>query len=137
MDLLKNILLALSLSTALIAVAPSAMAVGKIANQTPAQTTQAIDAAVEQSELTLKGLEASKEGDDIKVLLAEFKKTKQIAKTNESATTYHIREKALGRLGKARLAYKKGKKAEALVKMKEAVEIFKEIKVKYHKFMNP
>ena len=138
MDLLKNILLAVSLSTAMLAVAPSAMAkAGKIENQKPAETVKAIDEALEQSEITLKALEASKEGDDVKVLLAEYKKTKQIAKTNESATTYHIREKALGRLGKSRLAYKKGKKEEALAKMKEAVELFKDIKVAYHKFMNP
>ncbi|MCK5898970.1 MAG: hypothetical protein KAG10_03290 [Methylococcales bacterium] len=139
MALLKNILLALSLSTALLAVAPSAMAkpAGKIENQTPAQTSEAIDKAIVQAEKTLAALEASKEGDDIKVLLAEFKTTKQIAKTNESATTYSRREKALGKLGKARLAYKKGKKEESVVLMKKSVEIFKEIKVAYNKFMNP
>ncbi|MCK5728067.1 MAG: hypothetical protein KAH08_02485 [Methylococcales bacterium] len=139
MALLKNILLALSLSTALLAAAPSAMAkpAGKIENQTPAQTSQAIDDALAQAEKTLVALEAVKEGDDIKVLLAEFKKTKQIAKTNESATTYHLRAKALNRLGKARLAYKKGKQEEALAKMKESVELFKKIKVLFHKFMNP
>ncbi|MCK4494268.1 MAG: hypothetical protein KAU26_09440 [Methylococcales bacterium] len=139
MALLKNILLALSLSTALLAVAPSAMAkpAGKIENQTPSETAEAIDKAIEQAEKTLVALEASKEGDDIKVLLAEFKTTKQIAKTNESATTYSRREKALGKLGKARLAYKRGNKEKSIELMKTSVEIFKEIKVKYNKFMNP
>lgn len=133
MDLLKKLLLALSLSAAILSVSPvMAKPAGKIENQTPAETRQNIQGALEQAEANLVAL---KEDADFKSVMAEFKKTKQIAKTNESATTYSLRSKALGRLGKARLAYKKGKKEEALAKMEESVEYFKKIKTTYDAFM--
>ncbi len=135
MSFFKKLVIALSLSTAMLAVAPSVMAkpLGKIENQKPAETKIAIAATIEQAELTLEAIKAK---GDIKDLLVEFKKTKQVAKTNESATTYHLREKALGRLGKARLAYKRGFQEKSVTKMTEAVEIFKKIKVTYEAFMD-
>jgi hypothetical protein len=132
MGLFKKLVFALSLSIGMLSVAPSVMAVGKIENQKPAETEKAIDAAIEQAEITL---EAAKAGGDVKDVLVEFKKIKQIAKTNESATTYRLREKALGYVSKARSAYKKGKQEESVAKMTKAVETFKEIKVKYLEFM--
>ena len=133
MGLFKKLVIAISLSTAMLAVAPSVvMAAGKIENQKPAETKVMIDDAVIQAEITLEAIKAKGE---IKDLLVEFKKTKQVAKKNESATTYRLREKALGKLGKARSAYKKGKQEESLAKMIEAVAIFKEIKVVYTDFM--
>ncbi len=134
MGLFKKLVIALSLSTAMLAVAPSVMAkpAGKIENQKPAETKVAIDAAIEQAEITL---EAAKAKGDVKDVLVEFKKIKQIAKTNESATTYRLREKALGFVSKARSAYKKGNQEESVVKMTKALEVFKEIKVKYTEFM--
>ena len=133
MGLFKKLVLALSLSIGMLSVAPSVvMAAGKIENQKPAETKEAIEASIEQAETTL---EAAKAGGDVKDVLAEFKKTKQIAKTNESATTYRLREKALGFVSKARTAYKKGKQEESVAKMTKAVEVFKTIKVKYIEFM--
>lgn len=133
MGLLKKLVLALSLSIGMLSVAPSVvMAAGKIENQKPAETKVAIDAAIEQAEITL---EAAKAGGDVKDVLVEFKKIKQIAKTNESATTYRLREKALGYVSKARSAYKKGKQEESVTKMTKAVETFKEIKKAYIAFM--
>ncbi|MDQ7090066.1 MAG: hypothetical protein Q9M50_05405 [Methylococcales bacterium] len=134
MGLFKKLVIALSLCTAMLAVAPSVMAkpAGKIENQKPAATKIAIGAAIEQAEITLAAAIA---GGDVKDVLVEFKKTKQIAKTNESATTYRLREKALGYVSKARSAYKKGKQDEAVAKMTKAVETFKEIEGAYKAFM--
>jgi hypothetical protein len=76
-----------------------------------------------------------KKSAESKAMLASFKETKRIAKTNESATTYAKREKALGKLGKARKYFKKGQPEKAVAEMVKAVEIFKVIKVAYHDFM--
>ena len=134
MKLLKNLVIALSLSTAMLAVAPTVMAkpAGKIANQTPAETKVNIEAGIVQAEITLEKLIAN--GDRAEIL-AEFKKAKQIGKTNESATTYSLRSKALGRLSKARSAYKKGKQDDAVELMTGSVYYFKEIKDLYNDFM--
>lgn len=134
MGLFKKLVIAISLSTAMLAVAPSVIAkpLGKIENQKPAETKAVIDEVIVQAEITLEAIKA--EGD-VKDLLVEFKKTKQIGKKNESATTYRLREKALGKLGKSRLAYKRGKQEESLKLMEETVTIFKDIKVLYTDFM--
>jgi len=131
MSLLRKLVLALSLSTAMMAVAPTAMA-GKIAHQTAAEAVQAIDDTLEQAELAL---EAIKAGGDVKSVLAVLKTTKQFTKTIESATTYSTREKALGKLSKARRFYKKGDQESAVVEMEKALVLYKKIKVMYHDFM--
>jgi len=131
MGLLKKLVLALSLSTAMMAVAPTAMA-GKIAHQTAAQAVQAIDDTLDQAEVAL---EAIKSGADVDAVLKVLKETKQLTKTIESATTYSTREKALGKLSKARFAYKKGNQEKAIVEMEKALVLYKKIKVMYHDFM--
>ncbi len=135
MDFLKKLSLALCVSVAMLASAPSAMAkpAGKIENATAEETVVAIDETIELSEQTLKAIESDAEKNEIMGL---FKATKQRAKQIESTVTYSIREKALGRLGKARLAYKKGKaeKSEVIEKTVKAVDTFKALKNKYHNF---
>lgn len=101
MGLLKKTSLALFISMSMLAAAPSAMAkpAGKIENATPAATVIAIDETLELAEGTLKLIQDDAEKD---VIMKAFKSTKQKAKAIESTVTYSIREKALGRLGKAR-----------------------------------
>ena len=132
---LKKLTLALFVSFAMLGAAPSTMAkpAGKIENATPAQTVVAIDETLELAEQTLKAIRSGDLEKD--VVMKMFKATKQRAKTIESTTTYMLREKALGRLGKARLAYKKGKDqavVEAL--MVKSNDTFKAIKVRFNEF---
>lgn len=135
MGLLKNVSLALFISTAMLATAPTAIAkpAGKIENKTPAETVISIDETIEAAEEVLA---AVKSGDLEKdVVMKMFKTVKQKAKTIESTVTYSIREKALGRLSKARLAYKKGKDAaEVEEKTKIALDTFIELKSRYDNF---
>lgn len=134
MGLLKKTSLALFISMSMLAAAPSAMAkpAGKIENATPAATVIAIDETLELAEGTLKLIQDDAEKD---VIMKAFKSTKQKAKAIESTVTYSIREKALGRLGKARLAYKRGKdKDEVLEKMVKARDTFIALKDRYHGF---
>jgi len=86
--------------------------------------------------LAAQALKEVKAGELEKVeMMALFKTVKQRAKTIESTTTYMLREKALGKLGKARLAYKKGKdQAEVVELMAKSFEVFKAIKVRYDEF---
>lgn len=141
MSFLKKAVLALSLSFAMLSVAPTAIAkpAGKIENQSASETAEAIDSAIENAEATLELLKSApvyeKKSVESKAMLASFKETKRIAKTNESATTYVKREKALGKLGKARKYFKKGQQEKSVVEMEKAVAIFKGIKVAYHDFM--
>ncbi len=132
---LKKLTLALFVSIAMLGVAPSTMAkpAGKIENATSADTVVAIADTIS---LAKEALQAVKDGSLEKPeMMALFKKVKQRAKTIESTTTYMLREKALGRLGKARLAYKKGHdKAEVVAKMEKAVDIFKQMKVRFDDF---
>ncbi len=131
---LKKLILALSVSVAMLSAAPTmAKPAGKIENATPAATVIAI---AETIALSQEALQAIKDDSlEKKEMMALFKTVKQRAKTIESTTTYMLREKALGRLGKARLAYKKGHdKSEVIAKMEKAVEIFKAVKVRYDEF---
>ena len=133
--LLKKLTLALFVSVAMLAAAPSAMAKpqGKIENASPAATVIAIDEAIALAEEALKAVQAGEL--EKKEMMALFKAVKQRAKTIESTTTYMLREKALGRLGKARLAYKRGKdQAEVEALMVKALDTFKSIKVRYAEF---
>ncbi len=135
MVLMKKLTLAVFVSVAMLAAAPSAMAkpAGKIENATPAATVIAIDETIELADGALKAVQAGEL--EKKEMMALFKQLKQRAKTIESTTTYMLREKALGRLGKARLAYKRDKdQAEVEALMVKAVETFKAIKVRYAEF---
>jgi DNA replicative helicase MCM subunit Mcm2 (Cdc46/Mcm family) len=135
MVLMKKLTLAIFISAAMLASAPSAIAkpLGKIENKSPAATAEAIDEAVALVEETLKAIQDDAEKD---VVMKLFKTTKQKAKTIESTVTYRIREKALGQLGKARLAYKKGivEKSEVVALTVKSVDTFKELKKMYHGF---
>lgn len=136
MVLIKKLTLAVFVSMAMLAVAPSAMAkkpMGKIENASPAATAEAIDASLELAEETLKAIQDDAEKD---VIMKLFKSTKQTSKTVESTVTYRLREKALGQLGKARRAYKKGEaeKSEVEALMVKSLNTFKELKNKYHNF---
>jgi len=132
---LKKLTLALFVSIAMLASVPSAMAkpAGKIENASPEATVIAINETIELAAQALKEVRA---GEMEKVdMMALFKSVKQRAKTIESTTTYMLREKALGKLGKARRAYKKGKdKAEVEELMVKSFEVFKAIKVRYDEF---
>ncbi len=132
---LKKLTLALCVSVAMLAAAPSAMAkpAGKIENASPQATVIAINETIELAARALKEVQAAT--IEKKEMMALFKSVKQRAKTIESTTTYMLREKALGRLGKARLAYKRDKdQAEIEKLMKKSFETFKAIKVRYDEF---
>jgi len=132
---LKKLTLALFVSIAMLAAAPTAIAKpkGKIENASPEATVIAINETIELAAQALKEVKA---GELEKVeMMALFKTVKQRAKTIESTTTYMLREKALSKLGKARLAYKKGKdQAEVEALMVKSFEVFKAIKVRYDEF---
>jgi len=132
---LKKLTLALFVSVAMLAAAPTAIAKpkGKIENASPEATVIAINETIELAAQALKEVKA---GELEKVeMMALFKTVKQRAKTIESTTTYMLREKALGKLGKARLAYKKGKdQAEVVALMAKSFEVFQAIKVRYDEF---
>jgi hypothetical protein len=135
MGSIKKVSLALCVSVAMLTAAPTVMAkpAGKIENATPAATVIAIDETLELAEETLKMLQSGDVEKD--VMMKQFKTLKQRSKQIESTVTYMLREKALGRLGKARLAYKKGKDAadvEAL--MVKSLDTFKNLKQRYHGF---
>ena len=102
MSLLKNVAFALSLSTAMMAVAPTAMA-GKIAHQTAEEAVQAIDDTLASAEATMKAMRAGEDKSVVKALVSE---TKQFTKTIESATTYSTREKDLSKLKSEGRAYR-------------------------------
>lgn len=133
MGLLKKIIFAAFISTAMLATAPSVMAKpgGKVANQTQAEVAQSLIDTIDAAELALSAVQSSADKKDT---MALFKATKQTAKTIESSVVLADRDRALNRVMKARSAYKKGdiEKAEAL--MIEAVERFKKVKDKYHNF---
>jgi hypothetical protein len=134
MVLMKKLTLAVFVSVAMLAAAPSAMAkpAGKIENATPAQTVIAIDETIVLAEETLKAIQDDGDKD---VIMKMFKSTKQKAKTIESTVTYSIREKALGRWGKARLAFKRDKeKSEVEALTIKSVDTFKALKDRYHNF---
>lgn len=135
MALMKKLTLAVFVSVAMLAAAPSAMAkpAGKIENASPAATVIAIDESIE---LAARALKEIQDGTiEKKEMMALFKTVKQRAKTIESTTTYMLREKALGRLGKARRAYKRDKdQAEVEELMIKSFETFKAIKVRYDEF---
>lgn len=133
MSLLKKLVLALFVSTAMIATAPTAMAkpAGKVANQTGEETEQALLDTITAAEAALAGIQNGGDKDDVMALL---KTSKQTAKTIESAVVLSDRDRALARVNKARSAFKKGKTKEAEEFMIEAVQRFKDVNDKYHNF---
>lgn len=134
MIFLKKMALAFLVTFAMVSISPSAMAkkpMGKLENASPAATAIAVD---ETLELATQLLEAIKSGAEKDVVMKMFKTTKQRSKTIESTVTYMLREKSLGKLGKARSAYKKGNVEKAEELMTKALESFKKLKHKYDNF---
>ena len=131
MGLLKKLTLAFFVSFAMLAMAPSAIAAGKVANQTQAEAVQSLLDTITVSE---EALALMKSGADTDVVLAALKKTKQTAKTIESSVVLADRDRALSKVGKARLAYKRDQHAKAEELMEQAVKGFKKVNEKYHNF---
>ncbi|MDF1581804.1 MAG: hypothetical protein RQ733_06505 [Methyloprofundus sp.] len=133
MSLLKKVILAGFISTAMLATAPSVMAkpAGKQANQTQEGVVKAIDDTVAAAEETLAALKA---GVDMETGLALYKKTKETSKTIESAVVKPTRAKAQGSLSQSRSAFKKGENEEAIKLMETAVTRFHDVKSTFHNF---
>jgi len=133
MTSLKKLVLALFISSAMLAAAPTVVAkpAGKVANQTQAEVAQSLDDTITAAETALAAVQ---NGTDKKETMALFKSTKQTAKTIESSVVLADRDRALNRVMKARSAYKKGNIEVAEKFMVEAVERFKKVKAKYHNF---
>ncbi len=131
MEFIKKFVMAFALAFAMVSVAPTAIAAGKIENATAEEVAAAIDACVD---LTAEALSAVQSGEDKKSILPILKKVKQAAKRIESNVVWRLRSKATERVTKARSALKKGDNDKAEKLLTEASEIFAEVKSKYHAF---
>ena len=133
MSLFKKLVMAFFVSFAMLAAAPSAMAkpLGKIQNQSQEGVAQSLDDTVAVAEETLA---AMKSGADKDTVMALLKKTKQTGKTIESSVVLANRDRALGKVKKARSAYKKDQHAKAEELMAQAVDKFKKVREQYHNF---
>ncbi len=131
MSILKKVLSAAIISTAMLTTSPSVMAAGKIEKATMAEVSEAVEDAVRLSDETVAAISEGAEKD---VVMNLFKETKQASKRIESNIVDRLRQKANGRLRQARSAFKKGDTGEALAKMTEAAQIFKDIKAKRNAF---
>lgn len=132
MSLLKKLALALLVSVSMLAaVTPSAMAAGKIQNQSPEGVLQAFDDAIAAVEAAQDAINSNADKDTV---LALLKTSKQELNRIESATVNRAKEKANGILKKARSAYKKDQHEIAKVKIKDAVAAFKGLKQIYLNF---
>ncbi len=133
MSLLKKVVLAGFISTAMLAAVPSAMAkpAGKQSNQTQEGVALTLDSTVEAVEAVLTGLEA---GVDMETGLALFKAAKQASKTIESSTVYALRARAQGVLKKARSAFKKGETEKSIELTKVALKKFEGVRTAYYDF---
>ena len=114
MALLKKVVIALFISTAMLATAPSAIAAGKVENQSPEGVLRAFDAAIAAVEAAQTALVS---GEDKDTVLGLMKEAKQTLNQIESATVNREKERANGFLKKSRSAFRKGdqEKAEKLV----------------------
>jgi hypothetical protein len=133
MALLKKVVIALFVSTALLATAPSAIAkpAGKIANQTPEGVLQAFDDAIFAVEAAQTALESDEDKDTI---LSLMKEAKQELNRIESATVNREKERANGLLKKSRSAFRKGDLEKAKSYMSDAVAKFISLKKIYLEF---
>ena len=133
MALLKKVVIALFVSTALLATAPSAMAkpAGKIENQSPSGVLQAFDVAIASVESAQTALES---GADKDIVLAKMKEAKQNLNRIESAVINREKERANGLLKKSRSAFRKGNIEDAKTLMGETVAKFIFLKQLYLNF---
>jgi hypothetical protein len=136
MTLLKKLAIASFIGTALLAVAPTAMAkpAGKIENQSPAAVLAAFDDAISAAEAADSVVQKLESGSDTNAALELMKEAKQALNHIESATVNREKEKANGLLKDSRLAVIKDDFKTAKALMTEAVAKFKELKQIYLKF---
>ncbi len=133
MALLKKVVLALFVSVAILATAPSAIAkpAGKIENQTPEGVLQAFDVAISSVEAAQTALES---GEDKDTVLGLMKEAKQNLNKIESATVNREKERANGLLKKSRSAFRKGDLEKAKSLMSDTVAKFSSLKQIYLDF---
>ncbi len=131
MSLLKKVLLAGFISTAMLASAPTVLAAGKQENQTQEGVINTIDETVALAKETLAALQ---EGVDMETGLELYKATKSSSKTIESAVVKPARAKAQSSLSKSRSAFKKGENEEAIRLMVKAVGRFEKVRTIFHGF---
>jgi len=131
MAILKKVLLAAFVSTAMITTAPVTIAAGKIEKATPQEVKEAIVETISLSEETLAAVES---GAEKEAVLDLFKRTKQSSKRIESNIVDRLRQTANSRLSKARSAYRKDDKETTIGLMTEVVQRFNEIQKKHSAF---
>ena len=136
MTLLKKLVIASFIGTALLAAAPTAMAkpAGKIENQSPAAVLTAFDDAISSAEAADSVVQKLESGADTNAALELMKEAKQALNHIESATVNREKEKANGLLKDSRLAVIKDDLKTAKALMTEAVAKFKELKQIYLRF---
>jgi hypothetical protein len=135
MSLLKTAVIALSLSTAMMAVSPSVMAKekkgAKIQNQSNAQVIVAFDESIAAIEAASDALNS---GADKAEVLALMKKAKQSMNAIESATVNRAKQEANKHLRYSRKALKGGDMGEAVSEMALTVASVKNLKQIYLNF---
>ncbi len=134
MVLLKKLVLALSLSTAMMAVAPSVMALekgAKIKHQTNEGVLVAFDESIEAIEAASVALNS---GAEKKEVLALMKVAKRKLNKIESATVNRAKQESNKYLRLSRKALKDDDMGEAVEKMAEAVQSYKDLKQIYLDF---
>ncbi len=105
--------------------------VGKIENATPAETVVAIEKTLYKVDKLFEAIKNNVEKD---IVICMFNDVKLTAKTIESTVVYSLRERALGKLNKARSAFKHDEMELAEEYMRETVEMFKTLKDRYIAF---
>ncbi|MGR9014670.1 MAG: hypothetical protein ACU83U_13610 [Gammaproteobacteria bacterium] len=127
MALLKKLVIASFISTAMLAAAPTAMAKpqGKIENQSQEGVLEAFDESIAAAEAALEALNSGANEDAVLDLMKE---AKQALNRIESATVNREKERANALLKHSRSALKKGDVEESKTLMIETVEKFKSLK---------
>ncbi len=136
MNSLKKVALALSLSTAMMAVAPTVTAAepkkgAKIQHQTDAQVLEAFDGSILAIEAASDALNS---GVEPKEVLALMKKAKQAMNKIESATVNRAKQESNKHLRLSRKALKGDDMGEASMHMEAAVASVKNLKQIYINF---
>ena len=136
MTLLKKLVIASFIGTALLAAAPTAMAkpAGKIENQSPAAVLTAFDDAISSAEAADSVVQKLESGADTNAALELVKEAKQALNHIESATVNREKERANLLLKDARLALIKDDLNTAKALMTEVVAKFKSLKQIYTSF---
>jgi hypothetical protein len=123
MDLFKKVILALFVSISMFAISPAVMA-GVPEPASREEVIESIENTIKLSEQTLAAIIANESKKSVEVL---FKATRKESKKIESTPVERTRSKASQKMGKARLAYKKGHSEKAEELMIRVVELFKKV----------